>query len=194
MVEFIEEGHIYLIDGVIVPSVSELLHFIFPNKYANIDEKILNSKANYGSIVHKAIECYEQKETLPELDLNQEFSLNQYVKIKSKNNLKVQAQELMIYYKKLYAGRLDMIAIVNDALSLLDIKTTATLDKEYLSWQLSFYELAYMSMYGTPQFEKLYAIWLPKKDYGQLVEIERKPLNELLRVIKEFNERKENEK
>ncbi len=189
MVEFIEDGHIYLIDGVIVPSVSELLHFIFPNKYANIDEKILNNKANYGSIVHKAIECYEQKETLPKLDLNQEFSLNQYVKIKNKNNIEVQAQELMIYYKNLYAGRLDMIAIVNGALSLLDIKTTSTLDKEYLSWQLSFYELAYMSIYGTPQFEKLYAIWLPKKDYGQLVEIERKPLNELLRVIKEFNER-----
>ena len=189
MVEFIEEGHIYLIDGVIVPSVSELIHFIFPDKYANVNKAILDKKADYGSIVHKSIECYEQKETMPKLDLNQEFSLKQYLKLKEKNKIEVKEQELMVNYKNFYAGRLDMIATVDDKFSLLDIKTTSTLDKEYLSWQLSFYELAYMSIYGTPQFEKLYAIWLPKKDYGQLIEIERKPLNELLRVIKEFNER-----
>ena len=75
----------------------------------------------------------------------------------------------------------------NDVLSLCDIKTTAQLDKEYLSWQLSFYELAFMNMYGN-KFEKLYAIWLPKKGYGELVEIERKSISELLRVLKEFEE------
>ena len=41
MIEFIEDGHIYLMDGVIIPSVSEILHFIFPNKYAGIDKRIL---------------------------------------------------------------------------------------------------------------------------------------------------------
>ena len=188
MIEFIEEEHIYLYEGVIIPSVSEILHFIFPDKYKDVDKEILNKKALYGSKVHETIECLGQDKTLPELDQNQEFSLHQYKRLKEKFNIKVISQEQMINYNDDYAGRFDMIATVNDELSLCDIKTTAVLDKEYLSWQLSFYELAHMSMYHTKKFEKLYAIWLPKKEYGQLVEIERKPTSELLRVLKEFKE------
>lgn len=191
MIEFIEEGHIYLMDGVIIPSVSEILHFIFPNKYTGIDKEILDKKAEYGSKIHEAIECIEQGKTLPELDSIQEFSINQYQRLKEKNNIEVIAQEQMIHFKDKYCGRFDMTAKVNGFYSLCDIKTTATLDKEYLSWQLSFYELAFVSMYGMSPFEKLYAIWLPKKEYGEVVEIERKSKSELLEKLKEF-ERKEN--
>ena len=60
MIEFIEDGHIYLLDGVITPCVSDILHFIFPDKYKGVDERILNAKAKYGSTVHQAIECLEQ--------------------------------------------------------------------------------------------------------------------------------------
>lgn len=188
MIEFIEETHTYLIDGVIVPSVSEILHFIFPDKYKGIDLEILERKAEYGSKIHETIECLEQDKTLPILDLKQEFSLNQYKRLKDKNNIKVLIQEQIVTYGSEYAGRFDMIANVNGYLSLCDIKTTAQLDKEYLSWQLSFYELAHMSMYHTGQFEKLYAIWLPKGDYGELVEIERKSVSELLKALNEFKE------
>lgn len=188
MVEFIEESHTYLIDGIIVPSVSEILHFLYPLKYFGIDQEILDLKAKYGSVVHESIECLEQNKPLPKLDLNQEFSLNQYQRLKAKNNIDVLIQEQIVTYGNDYAGRFDMIANVNGCLSLCDIKTTAQLDKEYLSWQLSFYELAHMSMYHTGPFEKLYAIWLPKGNYGELVEIERKPIKELLRVLKEFKE------
>ena len=178
--EFIEEGHLYLKSGVIIPSVSEILHFIFPDKYKNVDEKILNKKAKYGSIVHEAIECIEQQ-----------ISISQYKRLKEKYNIKVKAQEQMINYKNEYAGRFDMIANVGEYNALCDIKTTAILDKEYLSWQLSLYELAYRYLYHTSPFEKLYAIWLPKKKYGELVEIKRKSFKEILEVLKEFKKSKE---
>lgn len=193
MIEFIEEGHIYLMDGVIIPSVSEILHFIFPNKYAGIDKEILNKKAEYGSKIHETIECIEQNKTFPELDSIQEFSISQYKRLKEKYKIEVIDQEQMINFKDKYCGRFDMIANVNDFYSLCDIKTTATLDKEYLSWQLSFYELAFISMYGVSNFDKLYAIWLPKKGYGEVVEIERKSKSELLEKLKEFERIEENE-
>ena len=60
MIDFIEEQHIYLKDGIITPSVSEILHFIFPDKYKNISAKILNKKAEYGSKVHEAVEILEK--------------------------------------------------------------------------------------------------------------------------------------
>ena len=74
-----------------------------------------------------------------------------------------------------------MEANVNGIHSLIDIKTTAELDMEYLSWQLSFYELAYGS-----KFKKLYCLWLPKRGLGKLVEIKRKPKKELLKVLERF--------
>ena len=203
MIEFIEEGHLYLKDGVLLPSVSEILHFIFPDKYKDIDQQVLNKKAEYGSKVHKAIENYEKvrcKKGLEEayintvnslnLDDNQIFSLKQYIRLKDRYGINVISQEQMIHYKDEYAGRFDMIAKKRGHLSLCDIKTTVQLDKEYLSWQLSFYELAYMTMFGSWRFETFYAIWLPKRGYGELVEIERKSINELLRVLKKFKESK----
>lgn len=192
MIDFLEEEHVYLLDGVIIPSVSEILHFIFPDKYKNINLSILNKKAEYGAKVHEAIECLEKGQQMPSLDLNQEFSLRQYLRLKEKNDIKVKVQEQIIHYKSEYAGRFDMIATINNELCLCDIKTTATLDEEYLSWQLSFYELAFKSMYGTG-FEKLYAIWLPKKDYGKLIEIKRKTIAELLNKLEEFKKEYDND-
>ena len=113
MVEFIENGHIYLVDGVVVPSVSELLHFIFPNKYSNIPENILNAKAEYGSKIHEAIECLEKNEELPQLNYLQELSIDQYRKLKDKYKIEVLEQEKMVHYKNYYCGRFDMIAGIN---------------------------------------------------------------------------------
>lgn len=201
MIEFLEEPHIYLVDGVVVPSVSEILHFIFPDKYKGVNKAILNRKAQYGTTIHESIEMYEANiKTMTmeeafnvtvqakELNYIQEASLRQYVKLKNRYKIIVLEQEMMIKYKRCYAGRFDMVANVDGEISLCDIKTTAELDKEYLSWQLSYYELA-----TGKTFDKLFAIWLPKKDIGRLVEIERKPREVLISKLNEFMEVIENE-
>ena len=99
MIEFIEEAHIYLLNGVITPCVSDILRFIFPNKYKGVDKRVLTKKAEYGSVVHKAIECLEQNLDMPELNYIQEASLDQYKKIKEDNNIKVISQEQKIHYE-----------------------------------------------------------------------------------------------
>lgn len=198
MIDFLEEPHIYLVDGVITPSVSEILHFIFPEKYKNVSNYILNKKAQYGTTIHQSVEMLENNlktmsieeafnVTVQALDLNyiQEVSLHQYLKLKDKYQIEVIEQEQMIHFKNYYAGRFDMIARIKNNLCLCDIKTTAELDEEYLSWQLSYYEMAVGK-----KFDKLYAIWLPKKDIGQVVEIKRKTKKELMKKLKEFMEEK----
>lgn len=201
MIDFLEEPHIYLVNGIITPSVSEILHYIFPDKYKGVNRKILNKKAEYGTTIHESIEMYEANIKTMQLneafnvviqakDLTyiQEASLRQYVKLKKEKNIEVLSQELMIQYEGKYAGRFDMVANVNGAISLCDIKTTAELDEEYLSYQLSYYELAIGKT-----FDKLYAIWLPKKGLGVLKEIKRKPKKILLEKLNEFLEVYENE-
>lgn len=184
---FIEESHTYLLNGVIVPSVSDILHFIFPDKYKGVSEITLSNKARYGTIVHEYIEKFEngKLDNLPDLDIYQQMSIKQYMRIKTKKDIDVLEQEKMIHFEDKYAGRFDMIANIKGKRSLCDIKTTTTLDIEYLSWQLSFYEMAYGE-----RFKKLYAIWLPRKELAQLVEIPRKPKKELLKMIRKFEKSK----
>jgi len=60
VIEFLEEPHIYLKNGVIVESVTTLLKkYKFKDKYSDVPSNILKAKAEFGSGVHKAIELLE---------------------------------------------------------------------------------------------------------------------------------------
>ena len=182
MLEYIEETHQYLYNGILIPSVSGILHkYLFKDKYKDIPKNILNAKAEYGSILHKAIEDLENFKEYKTTSIYQKLSIEQYLDLKIKHKILVTKQEEMVCYKGIYAGRFDMIANVNGENSLIDIKTTAELDLEYLSWQLSLYELAYGK-----RFKKLYALWLPKKELGKLVEIKRKSKKEIMKLLEEI--------
>lgn len=186
MIEFIEEEHIYLIDGVIVPSVTQILEKVFPHKYEGIPTEILNKKAEYGTKVHKLIEILETKKPKRpiaylkryyDMDYIQEESIRQYLKIKEQYNIEVLESEKVVAYKDKYCGTLDMKATVNGKTAIIDIKTTAQLDKDYVGWQNSYYELA------DGPVEELYCLWLPKKHLGKLEQVDRIPQEKLLEMI-----------
>lgn len=189
MLEFVEQEHLYLYDGVIIPSVSEILGFIFPDKYKDVPKEILKDKADYGTLVHKLCEELDTGKTLEELKQEYKFNyiieatLNQHLRLKEKHNIQPISMEQRVCYKGIYAGTYDLEAYVDRKLSLIDRKTTSELDKEYLSWQLSFYELA-----KGKKYDKLYVEWLPKKGLGQFIEIERKSKKELLEVLEKYYE------
>ena len=180
-IEFIEDGHIYLKAGIIIPSVTQILKKIFSNKYDGIPAKILKRKSEYGNKIHSTIEKLEKKEEYVLDSVYVKESIKQYLEIKEKYNIKVLSQEEIVCYKDLYAGKYDMIGIVNDNKSLIDIKTTSEVDKEYLSWQLSMYELAIGK-----KFKKLYCLWLPKGGLGKLIEIERIEKEEIEKILGEM--------
>jgi len=185
MIEFIKETHTYLVDGVLTPSATTVLkETIFSNKYANIPQYILDKAAEFGTNVHLAIEINDY------LHLNDvEYQVfDKYLKLVKTENIKPIQHELMVNYGFSYAGTLDMIGEVDGVLSLIDVKTTSILDKEYLSWQLSLYEMAYCKMYGSRPFEKFYAIWLPKRGNAKLTEIERKSETEIMELIRLYED------
>ena len=181
MIEYIDQEHVYLYNGEIIPSVTKILSFIFPDKYKGIPEYILKSKATYGSKIHEAIEKFESEGIIEKLDYIQEASFNQYLRLKKENQIEVIDQEQIIHYKDIYAGRYDMSCKVNGKYSLIDIKTTAELDVEYLSWQLSLYDYP-----NKKRHDKLMALWLPKRDLGKLVEIPRKSDKEIEELLERF--------
>ena len=184
MIEFIEDTHTYIKDGITLKSVTQILQELFPDKYDGIPKEILNSKAEYGTQVHKFIEIIEKKKPKRPMayikryykpNIYQEESIRQYLAIKEQYNIEVLESEKIVSYKYLYGGTLDIKARVNSRLALIDVKTTSELDEAWVSWQNSLYELA------DEPAEELYCLWLPKGHLGKLVKVERIK-EELLKV------------
>ena len=54
--EFDEAGHIYRLDGIIIPSVSAVMAPLSKVKYDGINSRTLEKAAGKGTAVHNAIE------------------------------------------------------------------------------------------------------------------------------------------
>lgn len=145
--EFIPESHTYLVDGVIYPSITQILKKKFGNKYDGVSTETLTKAAEKGTAVHEAIEawCKDGTESdLPELR-NFKFLMKQY-------GFTVKANEVPVILEDdgevIAAGRLDLVLEMDGKVGGADIKRTAVLDKEYLAYQLNLYRIAYRQSYG----------------------------------------------
>ena len=171
--EYDDDTHTYIVDGVIVPSVTQILGVKFGNKYAGVDHATLERAASRGTAIHEAIEKYcKGDETQIEVKevRNFRFLINYHV-------LNVLENETPVIIAKdgtpIAAGRLDLILKdVNEERTIADIKTTSTLDKEYLAYQLNLYRIGYMQSYGI-DITQLYGIHL-REDKRKLIKI---PIN-----------------
>lgn len=184
--EFIENGHIYVCDGIIVPSITQILKLKFGGKYDYVSRQTLQRAAEKGTAVHAAIENYcktGEESDFPELR-NFKF-------LQKKYGFKVMANEIPVILFRddipVCAGRLDLVLQMDGKTGLADIKRTSTLDKEYLAYQLNLYRIAYQQCYGT-QIEFLRGVHL-HENVRRFVEL---PINEDLAwsIIKEYEERK----
>lgn len=67
MIDFDAETHTYSKNGIIYPSVTQIIaHFGFSN-FDNVPPKILENAINFGNVVHKTIQLFEQ-DNLDEYD------------------------------------------------------------------------------------------------------------------------------
>ena len=182
MIEFLEETHQYLVNGILTPSVTTILSAtLFKDQYKDIPKYILDNAADFGNKVHKAVETGDTSE----LGLYSSIAYEQYERVIRRYQIALHEQEQIVHYDDLYTGTFDMTGYVNNIFSILDVKTTYKLNEEYLSWQLSFYKYAYERMYGK-ELHKAYVIWIPKNEVGQLKEIEFKSEQEVMELVKQY--------
>lgn len=145
ILEFEEDSHTYYVDGVKVESVTQILKKKFPDKYANIPESVLKRASDRGVQIHKAIECYcrgfdDGSDEVSDF----KFLQKHYGFVPFKTEIPI----ILDLNGKTYAGRIDLILKTDDDLTLSDIKTTSTLDKEYLGHQLNLYKVGVEQTYG----------------------------------------------
>lgn len=179
--EYIEDGHIYLVDGVVVPSITQMLKVRFSNKYDHVDKATLERASEAGTKVHEVIEAWCRNGEDSDLKELRNFKVLQRL-------YKFQVLEneipviLFMDNEPVSAGRLDMLITLNGEIGLADIKRTSALDKEYLFYQLNLYRIAYQQCYGT-EIKFLRGIHL-REDRRKFVPI---PINEgmAMELVKE---------
>lgn len=183
--EYLDETHQYLVDGICVPSITQILKMKFGNKYDGVSKEVLNKASIKGTEVHKSIEEYEvygiEDKSIEELR-NYKFLKKQYKFECLKNEVPV---ILFIDGEPVCAGRLDLVLKENDQVGLGDIKRTSVLDKEYLAYQLNLYKIAYEQCYEE-KIEFLRALHLREKTRKYIIiPITEEPL----KLVKEYLEK-----
>lgn len=187
-VEYIDDTHQYLINGVLVPSVSELIKFKYPDMYSNVPKTVLRQSANYGTKVHDYIQRFVEGEfTIEELqkrniDPNIKIAVERFEYLRKMWAFQVKDMEQIVHYKDKYAGRYDMRTI--DDL-IIDLKTTAEIHEEWLSWQLGLYYLA-----SGLKRDFGYVIWLPKGKAGDVKQINVKTHDECVQLLDDYEKTK----
>lgn len=176
--EFDEITHTYYVDRQVVPSVTQLLNRKFGGRFDNIPKDILRTASERGIQIHKAIECY-----CGGFD-DGSAEVRDYKFLERMHHFKAVENEIPVILDlggKTYAGRLDMIISINDGFAVADIKTTSSLDKEYLGHQLNLYRIGVEQCYDY-KISELYGIHL-KDGKRKLVKIPIKEEEWLLKSL-----------
>lgn len=146
-IEYIDETHTYLVDGLILPSITQILKVKFKNKYNGVNQKVLNKASEKGTEVHEAIETLCKTGEVKHLK-----EVKNFMFLQKQYNFKVIDNEVPVILFKdnepIACGRLDLVINIDNKIGLADIKRTSTLDKEYLAYQLNLYKIAYEQCYN----------------------------------------------
>ena len=177
-VVFSEENHTYFLGEKQLKGITGMIsRQLFPNKYKDIPEYILKKAAEKGSRIHGQCQFADVTGLPPE-----SIEAINYIRERVNAGYKAFANEYTVSDNEYFASNIDCVWEKDEKISLGDIKTTASLDREYLSWQLSIYAYLFELQNPLIKVDKLFGIWL-RGDKSELVEIERKPDAEVKRLL-----------
>lgn len=179
-IRFDSESHTYWIEGEetkLEGVTSTLLKVLFKDKYKDVNPDVLMKAAEKGSRIHSECEMWDSLGIYPESEEGKN-----YITLCLENKLGVLNSEFLVSDYENFASAIDKVILMEDSsMALADIKTTYSLDKEYVSWQLSIYKYFFYLTTGEI-VDHLYAIWL-RGDKAELVEVEDKGTDNVLRLI-----------
>lgn len=173
---FNEEQHTYHLGDKRLHGITTMLsRQLFPDKYTAVPEHILKKAAERGSAIHNACQFADVTGFPP-------------ATIEAQNYLSLReaftpiANEYTASDEDYFASNIDCVWEKDGEVSLADIKTTASLDDEYLSWQLSVY--AYLFELQNPHIKvsHLFGVWL-RGDISKLIEVPRKSIEQIITLM-----------
>ncbi len=170
--EYIDETHQYICDGVLIPSITQIMKVKFGNKYKGVSKEILNNAAKKGTEVHEAIELLCKTGEVTDLK-----EVKNFMFLQKQYKFEVLENEVPIILfkddKPVAGGRLDLVLQMKGLVGGGDVKRTSTLDKEYLAYQLNLYRIGYRQCYGV-EWQFLKGLHL-REDTRRFIDL---PINE----------------
>ena len=143
--KFEDSLHQYSVDGIVIPSVTQIMKPLSQNEYEGIGEKTLEAAAQKGSAVHGAIENWIK---FGIMDIEPEFQgyIDGFLNWWDSYKPEVIGSEIKTYHKIMwYGGTVDLLCRIDKDICLIDYKTTFHLLQKNCAVQLEAYSQALAS-------------------------------------------------
>lgn len=182
--EYYDETHTYLYDGIILPSVTQILSFKYPNDYANVPKDILQRAGERGTAVHKSIEVFNRTGYDDGTQEVRDFRF-----LQRQYGFEVLDTELPLVLfddgVPVACGRLDMTYDSFEAIGIADIKTNSVLNLEKIAYQLNLYRIGLKQSYNVDA--RLLSIIHLRKDTRKYIEV-KVDEESAIKLLKEYEE------
>ena len=152
-------SHTYLAGDKVLIGVTSLMkkHGLSPD-YSGIPEATLMKAAAEGTAIHKEIEDYDNGVSVLRTPL-----IEEYIAICQEHGLIFAQNEFLVSDNELVASSIDGVYGSENAISLVDYKTTQKLHRRSLEWQLGIYRVLFERQTGL-KVAKCYCLHIDKKE------------------------------
>lgn len=171
IISFQEENHEYVVDGEVMPSVSEIIRFISREVYGEVTQYVLDNAADRGTRVHKATQMLDVVHDV-ECDEDIVPYVQAYASFIREHKPKWEKIEFSFYNPHCkYCGTVDRYGDLDGKKTLVDIKTSSALQKVLYGAQLNLYRMG-LEANGF-EVERMVILHLTKDGKAKIVEIEK---------------------
>lgn len=152
-------SHTYLMGDMMLIGVTSLMakHGLSPD-YSGIPKATLMKAAEEGTAIHKEIEDYDNGVSVLRTPL-----IEEYAKLCKENGLIFARNEYLISDDELVASSIDGVYGPENAISIVDYKTTQKVHRRSLEWQLGIYRVLFERQTGL-KVANCYCLHIDKKE------------------------------
>ena len=156
-VQFDAGEHTYRLGERELKGVTPIISWLYPDTYQGIPEEVLQRAAEYGTMIHSKCQLADA------IGQTDEPVVVRYMELMKAAGLVPLVHEYTVSDEENIASQIDIVCQGGE---LCDIKTTSKLHRMNVTIQLSIYAWLYEMQTGV-EAKGLYAVWLPKEQYGQ---------------------------
>lgn len=152
-------SHTYLMGDKMLIGVTSLMekHGLSPD-YSGIPKTTLMKAAEEGTAIHREIEDYDNGISVLRTPL-----IEEYIAICQEHGLIFAQNEFLVSDNELVASSIDGVYGPENAISLVDYKTTQKVHRRPLAWQLGIYKVLFERQTGR-KVAKCYCLHIDKKE------------------------------
>ena len=127
--EFNDEKHEYKVNGVVIPSVTELCAPLTYSKY-KVDNAVIEQAAYRGTMVHELTALWDRGDLEQESAIASDVGMYLMAWIQFCHDYQPQWEYIEIPLAcRTFAGTVDRIGYIDDRMVVVDIKTTSSMDR-----------------------------------------------------------------